>query len=159
MDFHIYIHQVADDKLDQVLAALADLRTQVSTVISQQEQILMDEKAVLAALAAIDDATSKVAANLTVIGSTTSSIADVGGQIKTEIESLQAQLGSMGSAVPQSISDAVSSLGTKASALSTSAQAATDALSAQVPVLQAIAAEGVSNAVPVAPPPPPPPAA
>lgn len=119
-------------------AALARIEHKLDTIIDKENQIMATEAEVQLALQKIDDATTKTAANVQVI-------ADLDQQISNEVDQLLAAAQAAG--VSQAILDRITSIGAKA-------QASSDALDAQVPVLQAIAAKGVVNPVPVEPPPP-----
>jgi predicted GTPase len=128
--------------LDPVLRALlqALVNNPTAAVLARIEQkvdhIMATEQQVLDGLAKIDAATTKIAGNVQVV-------ADVLQTVSTEVDALEAAL--LAAGVSQGLVDQVSAIGDRA-------QAASDALDAQVPVLQAIAAKGVINPVPVAPP-------
>lgn len=103
------------------------------------KKIMATEAEVKAALDKIDAATTKTAANLQVV-------ADLDQKISDELDALLAKLQTAG--VSQELLDATSALAERA-------QASSDALDAQVPVLQAIAAKGAANPVPLPVPPAP----
>ncbi len=99
------------------------------------------EQQVIDALNKIDAATTKIGGNVQIV-------ADTLQVVSKEVDDLEAALKAAG------VSDALVS---QAASLGDKVQAASDSLDAQVPVLQAIAAKGTVNPVPVEPPPPPPP--
>jgi hypothetical protein len=123
--------QVQLDRLEQM----------VTQSLANEEKLMATEQQVVDALTKIDAATTSIAGNLTTVASVTDTIS-------TEVDALVAALQAAG--VAQSTVDMAVAIGAKADAAST-------ALNAQVPVLQAIAAKGVINPVPLPPPPPPPP--
>jgi|ERR1035437_5969656 hypothetical protein len=118
---------------------------QVSRLATKQDlqemekRIMASESQVIAALQKIDAATTATAANLQIVS-------DTDATISTELDALVAALKNAG--VSQALVD-------QADALSTKVQASSDTLAAQIPVLQAIAAKGVLNPVPVPVPAPP----
>ena len=101
------------------------------------------EQQVSDALDKIDQATTDIATNV-------AAISTVDATISTEMTALVAALQAAG--VSQALVD-------KATALQAKAQAAATALDAQIPVLQAIASQGVLNPVPTPVPVPPAPPA
>lgn len=103
-----------------------------------ENKIMATEQQVLDALGKIDTATSKIATNLQTESTVLQTVSD-------EIDALKTALSNAG--VSQNLIDT-------ATALQAKVQASSDALDAQVPVLQAIAAKGVLNPVPVPPPAP-----
>lgn len=98
---------------------------------------MADEALESAALAKIDAATTKSAANIQALG-------DVAQTINNEIDALLAAQKAAG--VSQAILDQTNSLATRSQALS-------DALDGQVVALQAVATKGAANPVPVPVPP------
>jgi len=123
-----------DARLDQVL-------TLVNQIKGDTTKIMANEQQVIDALQKIDAATTKTGGNIQII-------ADTLQVVSKEVDDLETALKNAG------VSDTLVS---QATSLGDRVQAASDALDAQVPVLQAIAAKGVVNPVPVEPPPPPPP--
>jgi len=98
-----------------------------------EERIMAKEQDVLDALAKIDAATTK-------IGATIQTEANVIQTVSDEVDALVTALQNAG--VSQALVD-------QASALAEKTQASSESLDALVPVLQAIAAKGVTNPVPV----------
>jgi hypothetical protein len=113
-------------QLDRMEAKLDGLNGKV-------EQILMDEAIVAAALTKIDAATTNIAKNVT-------AIATLDQQVSNELDAFIAAAKTQG--VSQALIDQVTATAAKA-------QAASDAGDALIPPLQAIAAKGVQNPVPV----------
>ncbi len=98
-----------------------------------EERIMAKEQDVLDALAKIDAATTK-------IGATIQTEANVIQTVSDEVDALVEALQNAG--VSQTLVD-------QASALAEKTQASSDSLDTLVPILQAIAAKGVTNPVPV----------
>lgn len=137
-------------------AQLDRIESKLDQISLGVQQIMATEQQALDALKKIDTATTAIAANVQTVSTTTTTIATGLGNVSTEIDNLLAALKNAG--VSQAVIDSVTALGTKVDTLQTASQGASDALAAQVPVLEAIAAKGVTNPVPVPPPPPPGPA-
>ena len=108
------------------LATKQDLETFVNKIMATEAQVV-------AALNRIDAATTAIAANLQIVS-------DTNATISTDVDTLVTALQNAG--VSQTLVDQANALGDKA-------QASSDTLAAQIPVLQAIAAKGVLNPVPV----------
>jgi chromosome segregation ATPase len=123
-------------QLTRIEALLTTQGAQLTKQEREIQTIMATEAEVKAALDKIDAATTKIGSNLTVISGTITTIG-------TEVDALVDALKNAG--VPQAILD-------QATALGVSLDAASNALDAQVPVLNAIAAKGVINPVPVPPP-------
>src|SRR4051812_19449027 len=99
VNLNVYLHQVPDPRVDQILS-------QLSTVLSNQEKILMNELQALAALKEIDSATNALAGNTPVIGNPTQRIAPAAGTVKPELGALRGS-STATPAVPQSVTDAL----------------------------------------------------
>ncbi len=135
--FEIQVNIGLDPTLRAILQALVTSNTTTLDRIEQKvNQIMATEQQVIDSLNKIDAATTKIGTNV-------QTVADVLQTVSTEVDALEAALKAAG------VSDA---LVAQASALGDKVQSASDALDAQVPVLQAIAAKGVINPVPVPPP-------
>jgi len=118
-------------------------KTDLQVINDKLDKIMISEQQVADVLNKIDVATTKIATNVQVE-------ADGLQTISGEMDKLQSALAAAlaaGTGVSQALVD-------QANTLQTKVQAASDALDAQVPVLQAIAAKGVTNPVPVPVPPP-----
>lgn len=131
-NLHVHVTIAEIGKLDEILHLL-------KTIDGKANQIMADEQQVLDALAKIDAATTKAASNIQILADTDQKISD-------EIDALVA--GMQGQGVSQALID-------QAVALAGRSQAVSDNLDAMVPALQAIAAKGVVNPVPVPVPAPP----
>jgi hypothetical protein len=127
----VYLH--TDTVENGINAKLDRILTKLGALKAQGEQIIVNEEQMKDALDKIDVATTKTAANLTVVS-------DVVGTISTEMDTLVAGLQAAG--VSQALIDQAVALGAKADAV----VEATDAL---VPVLQGIASRGAVNVVPI----------
>jgi uncharacterized phage infection (PIP) family protein YhgE len=99
------------------------------------------------ALAAIDAATTKIAANVEVQATALQTQANTIQTISDEMDALELALKNAG--VPQELIDQANGLASKTQAASDAMDTQVTALQAQVPVLQAIAAKGATNPVPV----------
>ncbi len=130
-DLHIH---VSTGLSQEQFSAITDL---LQRVLQGEKQIMADEALESAALAKIDAATTKSAANIQALG-------DVAQTINNEIDALLAAQKAAG--VSQAILDQTNSLATRSQALS-------DALDGQVVALQAVATKGAANPVPVPVPP------
>lgn len=138
-------------KLDEII-------TRLTRIEQKADIILMDEKIVRDALTKIDGTTTQIGVNVTAIGANVGTIGTVAGTISTEVDSLQTALQtalSNGTGVTQDLVDQAGALSDKASALSDAAVATKNATDALVPVLNGIAAKGVTNPVPLPVPPAP----
>jgi len=145
---HHHTDAAEDPRLDQILTELQQIKGDLSTIMDKEQQELD-------ALALVDAATNKIGTNLSVVSDVVGAQGTVISTIGTEMTALVAALKAAG--VSQTIIDQTTSIGTKLTAVGTTSDTVVAALQAQIPVLQAIAAQGASNAVPVDPPPPPPP--
>lgn len=125
---------VESAKLDEILTQLANVRQDIREF---QNTMQMTEQQVADLLNGIDQTTTTSAANLT-------TIATASAAIKTEMDAFVA-----GAPAGTILTDAQV---TQLQSIATRAQAIADGSTAQVGVLQAVAAEGQ----PVTPPPPPP---
>ncbi len=126
-------------------AQFTALIAQMSLISGKVDQLLMDEALVKASLDKIDAATTLAAQNLSTLATTDQTISD---EFDALLKALAAALAG-GQGVTQALVD-------QATALSGRSQAVSDTLTAMVPALQAIAAKGVTNPVPIPIPPVPP---
>ncbi len=131
-------------QLQAINKHLAEMRESIEDLkrMDQQTQDLLTK---------LDAETNQLATNLGVIGTGVGTIGTVAGTIKTEVEALLLQI--KGGATPADVVLALQGLSIKAQGISDTSDAAVTALNAQIPVLQAIAAEG-APVVPAAPAPP-----
>jgi len=120
-------------QLDRQQMQLNRIEAKLDTANQGIEKIMADEAVVIEALTKIDAATTKIAGNVQTIATLDQTVSD-------EMDALIAGMKAQG--VSQALID-------QATATSAKAQAASDASDALVPVLQAIAAKGVQNPVPV----------
>ena len=132
-----------DGIADQLAASSATSNKKLDDLGQKVGKIMATEQQVSDALDKIDQATTDIATNV-------AAISTVDATISTEMTALVAALQAAG--VSQALVD-------KATALQAKAQAAATALDAQIPVLQAIASQGVLNPVPTPVPVPPAPPA
>ncbi len=131
MPCEIKIIHTVDERLLELLHHFVHSQARIEQKVDKLMGLAEDNAA---AMAKIDAATTKIASNVQIIADTDQKISD-------EMDAFLAGV-TPGATLTQEQVDA-------AKALSDRLQASSDALDAQVPVLQAIAAKGNTNPVPV----------